>query len=300
VENQPFVYAANHKKISAGAGRVAPDFVQGDMLPALQAISDYLAWFSSGAPAGGTIRLRASHITTLLKTHPDILAVTQDDLIAYLGAHKWAPQTRKSHRSSLRSFYGWAYRNKLIDSDPAAELRAIRPPISRPRPTPEGHVKRAMMLATDTELVLVLLAGYAGLRRSEIANLRQDDVIGDQMHITGKGGRQRRIPIHPLLVDPLGRQMRRHKDSAWVFPSRLQPWCDRPVSGDWVSKTLKRLLGGELTAHTLRHRFATKAYQGSKDIRAVQELLGHSSPATTAVYTLIEDDALAAAVSMIA
>jgi site-specific recombinase XerC len=50
----------------------------------------------------------------------------------------------------------------------------------------------------------------------------------------------------------------------------------------------------------LRHRFATKAYQGSKDIRAVQELLGHSSPATTAVYTLIEDDDLAAAVAMIA
>jgi integrase/recombinase XerD len=75
---------------------------------------------------------------------------------------------------------------------------------------------------------------------------------------------------------------------------------DRPVSGDWVSKTLKRLLGGELTAHTLRHRFATKAYQGSKDIRAVQELLGHSSPATTAVYTLIEDDALAAAVASVA
>ena len=268
--------------------------------PASQVITDYLTWFASGGPAGGTIKCRASHITTLMKSHPDLLAVTEDDLIAHLGAHKWAPQTRKSHRSTLRSFYGWAYRNKLIDSDPAAELRAIRPPISRPRPTPEGHLKRAMMLANDTELVLVLLAAYAGLRRSEIANLKQADVIGDQLHITGKGGRQRRIPVHPLIVDPLGRQLRRHKNSAWVFPSRLQPWDDRPVSGDWVSKTLKRLLGGELTAHTLRHRFATKAYQGSKDIRAVQELLGHSSPATTAVYTLIEDDALAAAVSMIA
>ena len=246
------------------------------------------------------MKLRASHLSTLLKSHPDLLAVTEDDLMTYLQAHKWKPQTRKSHRSTLRSFYGWAYRQRLIDSDPSAQLRAIRTPVSRPRPAPETHVKRAIMAANDTELVLVLLAGYAGLRRMEIATLKQSDVIGDQLHVTGKGGRERRIPIHPVLADPLARQLRRHRGSQWVFPSRLQPGLDRPVSGDWVSKTLKRLLGGELTAHTLRHRFATKAYQGSKDIRAVQELLGHSSPATTAVYTLIEDDDLAAAVAMIA
>jgi integrase len=266
----------------------------------VQLITNYLTWFRSGNPSGGTIKLRASHLSTLLESHPDLLAVTEDDLMAYLQAHKWQPQTRKSHRSTLRSFYGWAYRQRLIDSDPSAQLRAIRTPVSRPRPAPETHVKRAIMAANDTELVLVLLAGYAGLRRMEIATLKQSDVIGDQLHVTGKGGRQRRIPIHPVLADPLARQLRRHKGSQWVFPSRLQPGLDRPVSGDWVSKTLKRLLGGELTAHTLRHRFATKAYQGSKDIRAVQELLGHSSPATTAVYTLIEDDDLAAAVAMIA
>jgi integrase len=246
------------------------------------------------------MKLRASHLSTLLESHPDLLAVTEDDLIAYLQGHKWKPQTRKSHRSTLRSFYGWAYRQRLIDSDPSAQLRAIRTPVSRPRPAPETHVKRAIMAANDTELVLVLLAGYAGLRRMEIATLKKSDVIGNHLHVTGKGGRQRRIPMHDSLIDPLARQMRRHPESAYVFPSRLQPWDDRPVSGDWVSKTLKRLLGGELTAHTLRHRFATKAYQGTKDLLAVQELMGHSSPATTHVYTLIEDDALAAAVAMIA
>jgi site-specific recombinase XerD len=52
--------------------------------------------------------------------------------------------------------------------------------------------------------------------------------------------------------------------------------------------------------HTLRHRFATKAYQGSHDLRAVQELLGHSSPQTTQRYTLVETDALNAAVLSVA
>jgi integrase len=266
----------------------------------VQLVSDYLKWFQTGNPSGGTIKLRASHLSTLLESYPDLLSVSEDDLISYLRSHNWKPQTRKSHRSTLRSFYGWAHRRGLISVDPSAQLRAVRTPISRPRPAPETHVRRAIKKADDTELVLVLLAGYAGLRRMEIATLKQCDVIGDHLHVTGKGGRQRRIPIHPVLNDPLTQQMRRHRESRWVFPSRLQPRLDRPVSGDWVSKTLKRLLGGELTAHTLRHRFATKAYQGSKDIRAVQELLGHSSPATTAVYTLIEDDALTAAVASVA
>lgn len=295
MENPPL---SKVKKISKKSGCFGVS--RGINVQPVQLITQYLTWFRSGNPSAGTMKLRASHLSTLLESHPDLLAVSEDDLMTYLQSHKWKPQTRKSHRSTLRSFYGWAHRQGLIDSDPSAQLRAIRTPISRPRPAPETHVKRAIMGADDTELVLVLLAGYAGLRRAEIATLRQSDVMGDHLHVTGKGGRQRRIPIHPLLAEPLARQMRRHRGSQWVFPSRLQPGLDRPVSGDWVSKTLKRLLGGELTAHTLRHRFATKAYQGSKDIRAVQELLGHSSPATTAVYTLIEDDALAAAVASVA
>jgi integrase len=262
-------------------------------------LGQYLTWFASGNPSAGTIKIRRSHIETLMGHFPDLTTVTEDDLIAHLSKASWLPQTRKSHRSSVRSFYGWAYRYGYITPDPSLNLRPVRTPVTRPRPAPETNVKRAIMQANPTELVLVLLAGYAGLRRQEIAELRQADVT-DCLHVTGKGGRQRRIPIHPVLAEPLRAQMARHRHSQWVFPSRLQPELDRPVSGDWVSKTLKRLLGGELTAHTLRHRFATKAYQGSKDIRAVQELLGHSSPATTAVYTLIEDDALAAAVASVA
>jgi site-specific recombinase XerD len=275
--------------------------VSGDMeVNAVTLINEYLAWFSTGQPSHGTLKVRSNHLAALAAKHPDLLAVTGEDLQRHLGNPHWAQQTKKSHRSTLRSFYGWAYRYEYIAKDPSADLRPIKIPVGRPRPAPEANVEAAIANATATDQVMVLLAAYAGLRRNEIATLRQSNVEGNRLRVTGKGGRTRLVPIHPKLAEPLAQQLQRAKGHEWVFPSPVKYNCERHISPDYVSKTLKRLLGGELTAHTLRHRFATKAYQGTKDIRAVQELLGHSSPSTTAIYTLVEDDQLASAVGMIA
>nr|WP_324684669.1 tyrosine-type recombinase/integrase [Mycobacterium sp. 94-17] len=59
-----------------------------------------------------------------------------------------------------------------------------------------------------------------------------------------------------------------------------------------LGKLITRALPGPWTTHTLRHRFATMAYQASSDLRAVQELLGHTSPVTTAIYTKVADEAM--------
>lgn len=72
-----------------------------------------------------------------------------------------------------------------------------------------------------------------------------------------------------------------------------------PVAGlspAYVSKLISRALPAGVTAHMLRHRFASAAYRGERDIRTVQELLGHSNVATTQVYTAVPDGALRAAV----
>jgi site-specific recombinase XerD len=262
-------------------------------------IGDYLSWFATGQPSYGTLKVRANHLAGIAAMFPYLLEVTSADLQAYLSNPNWKPQTKKSHRSSVRSFYGWALRSELIDKDPIVDLRPIKVPTGKPRPAPEENVKSAIANATATERVMVLLAAYAGLRRNEIATLRQCDVEPKQLRITGKGGRTRLIPIHSKLAKPLMQQIERTKNHEWVFPSKIKHLTDRHVSPDYVSKTLKRLLGGELTAHTLRHRFATRAYQGTRDIRAVQELLGHSSPTTTAIYTLIEAEQLTNTVDMI-
>jgi integrase/recombinase XerC len=279
--------------------KIIPMRVSGDKMP-IKIVRQYLQWFETGQPAAGTLKVRASHLSLLAGKFPNLLAVTAEDLQHYLADNDWAAQTRKSHRSTLRSFYGWAYRYEHIDKDPSADLRPIRIAQGKPRPAPEARVAEAIAKANPTELVMVLLAAYAGLRRNEIATLRQADVEGNRLRVTGKGNKTRLIPIHPRLAAPLAQQIWQHEGSLWVFPSPVPYLRRQHVSADHVSKTLKRLLGGGHTAHTLRHRFATRAYEGSKDIRAVQELLGHSSPATTAIYTLVDDDELTSTVGMIA
>ena len=133
---------------------------------------------------------------------------------------------------------------------------------------------------------MILLAAYAGLRRAEVAAVHSRDIEGTSLRVVGKGGRVRVIPLHPALEEALNGL------DGYVFPGRLQGH----VSADNVGKTLSRLLGPGWTAHTLRHRFASRAYAAERDIRAVQELLGHSKLETTQLYTAIPDGALRTAV----
>ena len=101
----------------------------------------------------------------------------------------------------------------------------------------------------------------------------------------GKGDKQRLIP----LPTGLGAAIRAR--SGWVFPSER----GGHVSPRWVGHMCAEALPGDWTLHGLRHRFATRAYARSRDLRAVQELLGHASPVTTQRYTLVTASELRAA-----
>jgi integrase len=226
-----------------------------------------------------------------------LTTMTEDDLVAFIGNPNWGPETRKSVRSTIRGFYAWAHRRGLIDENPAAYLRPIRVPVGRPRPVPEDMMRTALDNCDgDEQTLMVLLASYAGLRVSEICGLRTDAITPYGLRVTGKGSKTRFIPVHPLILAPLSALIARVSGD-WVFPS---PVRDGHVGYDYVYKRIKAVLPRGFTPHQLRHRFATQAYRGTKDLRAVQELLGHSSPATTMRYTLIENDALAAAVASVA
>jgi integrase len=226
-----------------------------------------------------------------------LTAMTEDDLVAFLDNPNWGPETRKCARSTIRGFYAWAHRRGVIDENPAAYLRPIRVPSGRPRPVPEDMMRTVLAKCDGEEqTVMVLLASYAGLRVSEIAGLRSDAVTGYGLRVTGKGGKTRMIPVHPTVAAPLAAHIRK-QSGQWVFPS---PVRDGHVGYDYIYKRIKAALPPGFTPHQLRHRFATQAYKGTHDLRAVQELLGHSSPNTTVRYTLIEDDALMAAVTAVA
>lgn len=260
-----------------------------------EGVASWLGWLAAGGSAAGSLRVKKRYIGDLSKVAP-LADITARQIETWLSNPRWAPETRKSARSSIRSYFAWAERTGLREDNPAANLLTVKVPQGKPKPTPE-HVLDAALHDASPEVVLMILFGaYAGLRRSEIAQLRWSDITPYGVRVLGKGGRTRVVPLHPRIVAELDAYDSGEGD--WLFPSPVRRGDH--VSGDYVSKWLKDALGGAYTAHTLRHRFGTAVYRKCKDIRAVQELLGHTKPETTARYVLIDHDELSAAVSAVA
>lgn len=253
-------------------------------------IADWLAWMASGSTAPSTLRQRSYTIRAFAREY-DLMAVTPDDVQEYLGRPVRGLEARKSVLAALRSFYRFCLVRDLIDRDPTRLARSITVPAAVPKPCPESVLGRALSRSDEPTRLMLLLGAYAGLRRNEIATLRGEHVTDIGLLVTGKGGKMRRIPIHPILSV--------HLDfTAWAFPSPIFP--DRHCSVDYVASRVEDALGGGWTTHSLRHRFATQAYRATHDLRAVQLLLGHTSPTTTARYVMVDEDSLAAAVLAVA
>jgi integrase len=251
-------------------------------------------WLTAAGASRYTIRLRLCYLRHLAQQHPDTSPweLTVDDLAAFLARDDWAPETRRSARASVCGFYRWAVNTGRVERSPASMLPTIRVPRPVPRPAPDAVLFHALAVAGPRERLMIYLAAYAGLRRGEIAALHTGDIVqdmcGDSLRIHGKGGRVRLVPLHPLLHAEL-----LMLEPGWVFPGKV----DGHLAPHRVGVILSGLLGPGWTGHTLRHRFASRCYAAERDIRAVQELLGHSKVDTTQRYTAVPDGALRAAVN---
>lgn len=253
----------------------------------------YTAHMRAAGMSGGTIRLKRAHVERCLSwLRKGPRDVTLDDLTGYMAAHEWAAETRKSMRSSLRGFFAWCEDNGRTDTDPARKLPTVSVPQGVPHPTPQTVVDAALAEADPRARLMLDLARLAGLRRAEIASLHTDNLVGSELVVTGKGGKVREIPAHDALVEALAVLPR-----GYVFPGR----DGGHLSPDRVGRIMAKALPGDgWTAHSLRHRFATRAYASERDLIAVQQMLGHSSLATTQRYTKAPDDAKRRAVADVA
>lgn len=255
-------------------------------------IGGYLvALCAAGRPAS-TRTLRAGQLRYLSRTigvSPG--AVDAELLVGWLSARApgWKHETLRSYVMAVRGFYRWAADTGRADAAVAAGLPRVPMRHHLPRPAPDPVWRAAAERANARVTLMLRLAAEAGLRRAEIAGLRAADLSGPRgravLLVTGKGGRDRRVP----LSDGLANAVRAHADGGeWLFPSQ----SGGHISAQWAGELCSIALGGRWTLHTLRHRFGTAAYRGSHDLRAVQELLGHSSPATTQIYVAVNEDSL--------
>lgn len=255
-------------------------------------ISKWIDYLDSLGRARKTLLARACHLRTLA-ARVELDHATEEDLLALFKARSnYSAETLHQLHVSLRGFYRWAVRRGLIEQDPTLDIPGFKVPDGVPRPIDENSLHIAMSRAEGKTRLALLLGAFAGLRIAEIASLHSDNITALGLIITGKGGKTRRVPIHPILAAEL-----EHIDG-WAFPSPR--WPEQPACTEWIALRLKRVLPKPFTAHSLRHRFATRAYATTRDLRVVQTLLGHTSADTTQRYVAIYDDELSAAVNLIA
>lgn len=245
---------------------------------------------AAGRPRS-TIKIRLYQLrraATILRKAPE--AVTHDDLCGYLDNREWGNDYRRTIRSALRAFFAWARATGLIDVDPAFTLPPITPKQGKPRPASEDALEHALATADERTKLMIVLAAATGARCCEIAVAHTRDLRGRRgdwrLELHGKGNRDRIVP----LPDALAWEVR--DAGGYLFPGQI----DGHLSAAYVSKLISRALPG-YTAHTLRHRFATRTLRhAGGNLIVVQRLLGHASVATTQIYTDVEDDQLRAAV----
>lgn len=185
-----------------------------------------------------------------------------------------SPATRKAYLADLRAFYRWAIRSGRTDRDPTVLVDTPRVPHRLPTPLTATEVHLAVDTAVGDLRLMVMLGAFAGLRVSEIAVLRGEDVVPPVLVVRqGKGAKDRAVPLHPRLEVALAGRC------GPLFPG---------MSGDAVSQRIKahfRRLGIARRPHDLRASFATEAARASNgNLVLVAQLLGHVSPATTQRY----------------
>lgn len=192
--------------------------------------------------------------------------------------------------SGIREFYKWTVWEGFRPDDPTARLRMPRVRPRRPRPISDAKLALALQLAEPEMLAILALAGFAGFRAGEIAQLEWSEVDFTDHALTivdGKGGKSRTVPMSSVLAGILAALGRHHGPVIRRLDGRggrTRPHTISHRANDYLHS-----LGIKETLHQLRHRFGTAMYAACRDIRAVQEAMGHSSPVTTAGYVAVVD-----------
>lgn len=251
---------------------------------------------AAGGRSKGTVAQRLDHMRRAARALGDSpWSVEAAQLIAWCGQQAWARETRRSVYQSLKDFYRWGVATGQAAASPADALPRVKAAEPAPRPAPDDVLAAALAAADRRTRLILRCAAEAGLRRAEVAVISMDDLSRDltgwSLLVHGKGGRERTVP----LGEGLARDLRAAcmAGGGWAFPGddagHLSP---RRVG--WLASSV---LPGPWTIHTLRHRFATRAHEGTHDLVAVQRLLGHSSVATTQRYVASDRGALRRAVA---
>lgn len=229
-----------------------------------------------------------------------------------------SPRTLARRLSSLRILFRFLQREGIIDHDPSELIESIKLPSSLPKSQEQEIIEalleapyiqieelketdkltlyREMKLNRDGAALELCYSG--GLRASELtgATIGQVDMRIGFIRVSGKGGRERVVPLGELALKKLNSYLRlRPKDAlnpqAPLFLSKKGGAITRVAFWQMV-KRYAQSLNLDIHPHMIRHSFATHLMEGGADLKTVQALLGHVKPSTTQIYTRIKDKRL--------
>jgi len=207
--------------------------------------------------------------------------------------------------SALRSFFKFLVREGLLKTNPILSLATPKQDKKLPSFLTEEEVARlidsVLPKDKDDEMALrdraILETFYSsGLRISEVVSLDQHDIdfIGGVLEVKGKGKKERMVPIGETAMKAIRSYLdKRVKQSEALFLNKNGSRLTTRGTRNIVDKYIRRAgMKHGISAHTLRHSFATHLLNRGADLRSVQELLGHANLSTTQVYTHLTTDRL--------
>ena len=243
-------------------------------------------------------------------------ALTQRRIRSWLAdtlARGGARSTIARHTAAIRNFTAWAVREEILATDPAATLTSPRADQRLPTPLDESDARALVNLARAEALdgspsqmrtwAILELTYACGLRVSEVCALDVSSLNREALtvRVLGKGNKERVVPYGPPAQDALdhwlvrGRpQLAGESSGNALFLGDRGGRIDPRVVRFMVHKMAAKAGVHDIAPHGLRHSTATHLLQGGADLRAVQEMLGHASLATTQRYTHVDTARLSA------
>ena len=243
-------------------------------------------------------------------TLDDLRGLRQSDFRAWLARRRndgLESTSLARSLSAIRSFFRRLQRDGLVDNAAAGLIRTPKRPHSVPKPLSVAAAQQVIDAADESDAapwlqardaaILTLLWG-AGLRLGEALGLNgEDKPTGDTLLVTGKGNKQRLVPILPVVREAIAAYAELCPYPITAGSPLFYGARGKRLDPAIVQKAMRNArrtlnLPETATPHALRHSFATHLLAGGGDLRTIQELLGHASLATTQRYTEVDAEAL--------
>lgn len=237
-------------------------------------------------------------------------SLSEKDIRAFIATrHRQGTSSKSLQRalSAIRSFFVFLIKQQLADKNPARPIKAPKQSKKLPKVLDVDQITGLLEAHADDQLEMRDLAIFelfysSGLRLSELSNLDLShvDLVGGSLTVVaGKGNKSRVLPVGSKAVEAIKnwlhirQQMPGYELQALFISSRGKRLSPRTIQTRLTRWCTKHGIPEHIHPHMLRHSFASHLLESSQDLRAVQELLGHSNISTTQIYTHLDFQHLA-------